>query len=108
MISKLKLNKAWPGLEALPAQDDEAIVREYARLVSEIDGVRGVWAQMEGRNLAVLTLVDDDRSVQRQVHKAELGIYDRWPGALVEFRVYRDLESLLERVQDTPAILIEA
>lgn len=108
MISRLKWNETWPGLGQPPAQDDDAIVREYARLVSEIDGVKGVWAQFEGRELAILTLIVDDRGVMRLVHGAESKIYDSWPDALINFRVYRFEDSLIERVQGRQPILTEA
>jgi hypothetical protein len=108
MISKLIWNKAWPGLGQPHAQDDEAIVKDYARLVSEVNGVRGVWAQFEGRELAVLTLIDDDRGVESRVYQTEATVHDRWPGALINFQVYRDEESLSERVRRVLPILIEA
>ncbi|HLF77476.1 MAG TPA: hypothetical protein VJB57_08285 [Dehalococcoidia bacterium] len=108
MISKLRWNKAWRGLGTPPAQDDDAIVREYARLVSEIEGVRGVWALYIGPKLALATLVEDDKGVERQVYRTELAIYDQWPKAHVRFEVYPDEESLREFVQGATPVLIEA
>jgi hypothetical protein len=105
----LKWNQKWQEPEwripKVPAAD---YVREYAEHSRKIPGVLGVWALVDYGTLYIYTLIEANRETERQLHEIELKVFDKWPDEEipVDFRIYRDEESLSQYVKGIEPVLV--